>query len=169
MTVKAAASDAILQGVRSVGPGQWIKVVASKRQPTHSPALTSAAASSKPDLKPATAATGRGQGNSLDPALAKAVAGTWAVTVTAGGNPTVSECAFAVEGTALTGTCNSRGAEADLTGEVAGNDISFRYALTYQGATLDFVYSGTIDPVLRTMKGTVAVFGLTGEFTGKKK
>src|SRR3954463_8065579 len=81
LTVKASAPDAVLQSVRSVQPGKWIKVVVPMQQPRDTAALSSATAAEKPDLKPppppptptATAdAGGRGRGRGQGAAQAGA-------------------------------------------------------------------------------------------------
>jgi hypothetical protein len=198
LTVKASAPDAVLQSVRSVQPGKWIKVVAPMQQPRDTAALTSAAAAEKPDLKPPPPAPtptadargggrgrGRGQaGAAADGAEAPApaspapaagggggpMAGTWAISAQIAGNTAGSECTFVVEGVKITGTCGAgQLGKGDVTGEVNGANISFEYSVTYGGMPLTFAYTGTIDAATNTLTGTVTVFGMTGDFTGKKK
>jgi hypothetical protein len=196
LTVKASAPDAVLQSIRSVQPGKWIKIVAPMQQPRDTAALTSAAAAEKPDLKPpppppAPTPTadargggrgrGRGQaGAAADGAAAASpapaaggggpIAGTWAISSQIGGNAAGSECTFVVEGTKITGTCGAgQLGKADVTGEVNGANVSFEYSLTYGGMPLTFAYTGTLDPATNALKGTVTVFGMTGDFTGTKK
>jgi hypothetical protein len=180
MTVKVAATDAVLQSVRSIQPAQWIKVVTPMQQPTQVAALTSAAGSTKPDLKPppppaappAQAGRGRGRGQAAAgdaPTGGGSVAGTWTVSAQLGGNPVNSECTFTLEGTKIAGSCNLGRGKADVSGEVTGSDIHFSYNVNTNGMSLDFVYTGTIDAAANTMKGTVTVYGMTSDFTATKK
>ena len=98
------------------------------------------------------------------------MAGTWAISSQIGGNSAGSECTFVVEGTKITGTCGAgQLGKGDVTGEVNGANISFEYSVSYSGMPLTFAYLGTLDPGTNELKGTVTVFGMTGDFTGKKK
>ena len=183
ITVKTVVSDAVLQSIRGVSPGQWIKVVAPMQQPTATAALMSAAASPKPDLKPppppAPAATaagrGRGRGQAAPESGASAasgggpVAGTWTVDAELANNPLSNECTFALQGTKITGACKSQMGQADVSGEVTGSDIHFSYSMNLNGMPLNFAYTGTLDAAANTMKGTVSVFGVTGSFSATKK
>jgi hypothetical protein len=195
LTVKTSAPDAVLQSVRAVQPGKWIKVVVPMQQPKDTAALTSAAVAEKPDLKPpppppaptptadATGGRGRGRGQGGAQAGAAApaagapaaaggapVAGTWTISSQLAGNAVTSECTFALEGPKITGSCGGGPlGKADVTGVVNGVNVSFEYSVTYSGMPLTFAYVGTIDPGTNELKGTVTVFGMTGDFTGKKK
>jgi hypothetical protein len=195
LTVKASAPDAVLQSVRAVQPGKWIKIVAPMQQPRDTAALTSAAAAEKPDLKPPPAPTptadasggGRGRGRGQAGAAADGaggpasgapaagggggpMAGTWAISSQIAGNSAGSECTFVLEGTKITGTCGAgQLGKGDVTGEVNGANVSFEYSVSYSGMPLTFAYIGTLDPATNALKGTVTVFGMTGDFTGTKK
>jgi hypothetical protein len=196
LTVRTSAPDAVLQSVRAVQPGKWIKVVVPMQQPKDTAALTSAAAAEKPDLKPpppptptatADAAGGRGrrgQGGAAAPEAGAAapargasaapagvpVAGTWTISSQLAGNAVNSECTFVLEGPKITGTCGGGPlGNADVTGVVNGVNVSFEYSVSYSGMPLTFAYVGTLDPGTNELKGTVTVFGMTGDFTGKKK
>jgi hypothetical protein len=202
LTVKTSAPDAVLQSVRAVQPGKWIKVVVPMQQPKETAALTSAAMTEKPDLKPpppppaptptADTMVGRGRGrarggaqpDAAAPAAGAAapdggtaaaagaggpMAGTWVISSQLAGNAVNSDCTFALEGPKITGSCGGPLGKADVTGVVNGVNVSFEYSVTYSGMPLTFAYTGTIDPGTNELKGTVTVFGMEGEFTGKKK
>ena len=54
-----------------------------------------------------------------------------------------------------------------MTGEVNGNEVTFRYTVQFNGQDLEFTYSGTLDG--DAMTGTVSVFGTMGEFTTSRQ
>ena len=98
------------------------------------------------------------------------VTGKWSFTVATGagnGMPTVT---FTQDGEKLTGHySSSQLGEADLTGTVKGNTVSFAFGVDVQGAHLDVTYSGTIEDK-DSMKGTVHLGGLgEGTFTAKRQ
>jgi hypothetical protein len=98
------------------------------------------------------------------------VTGTWlfTVTTTAGnGTPTVT---LKQDGEKLTGHYSSAQlGEADLTGTVKANLVSFAFGVDVQGAHLDVTYSGTIENQ-DSMKGTMKLGGLgEGTFTARRQ
>jgi hypothetical protein len=98
------------------------------------------------------------------------VTGKWAfqVTTTAGGGtPTVT---FKQSGEMLTGHYSSTNlGEADLTGTVKGQDITFKFVGNVQGNSVDVTYTGTIESN-DAMKGTLDIAGLAqGTFTAKRQ
>lgn len=98
------------------------------------------------------------------------VTGKWGfqVTTTAGGGaPTVT---FKQSGETLTGHYSSTNlGEADLTGTVKGQDITFKFVGTVQGNSVDVTYTGTIESN-DAMKGTLDIAGLAqGTFTAKRQ
>lgn len=98
------------------------------------------------------------------------VTGTWLFDVqtgAGGGQPTIT---FKQDGEKLTGHYSSQTlGEADLTGTVKGNAITFTFNASAQGQQIDVNYAGTVEG--DAMKGTVNMAGgqLTGTFTGKKQ
>jgi hypothetical protein len=97
------------------------------------------------------------------------VTGTWIFTVQtdAGtGTPTVT---LRQEGEKLTGHYSSQNlGEADLTGTVKGQEITFSFSADAQGTVLTVTYTGTIESK-DSMKGTVDLGGLAqGTFTAKR-
>ena len=97
------------------------------------------------------------------------VTGKWlfAVETAAGsGTPTMT---FKQEGEKLTGHYTGQLGEADLTGTVKGQDVSFKFSVDAQGTLLDFVYTGTVESK-DAMKGKVSIVGLgDGTFTAKRQ
>ena len=99
------------------------------------------------------------------------VTGKWAreVTTDAGGTttPTVT---FTQEGEKLTGRYESATlGNAEITGEVKGQAITFGFNADLQGTAVAVTYAGTIESAT-TMKGTIDLAGLaTGTFSGKKQ
>jgi hypothetical protein len=102
-----------------------------------------------------------------DPALA----GVWKVEGDVSGTPVNRTCTFEQEGNKLTGKCALEGAPAaDLTGEVDGDKVSFKYNVEYNGDTLTLVYTGKITSPTE-FKGTFDVqpMAASGDFTAKKE
>lgn len=98
------------------------------------------------------------------------VTGKWLFTVetSAGsGTPTVT---LKQDGEKLTGHYSSQNlGEAELTGTVKGQEITFSFAADAQGTALQVTYTGTIEGK-DSMKGTVDLGGLAqGTFTAKKQ
>jgi hypothetical protein len=98
------------------------------------------------------------------------VTGQWLFTVTTGagnGTPTVT---LKQDGEKLTGHySSSQLGEADLTGTVKGNTVSFAFGADVQGTHLDVTYSGTIENK-DSMKGTVNLGGLgEGTFAARRQ
>src|SRR6266851_820334 len=97
------------------------------------------------------------------------VTGKWAFAVetSAGsGTPTIT---LKQDGEKLTGHYSGQLGEADLTGTVKGQEISFKFSVDAQGNMLDFVYTGTIESK-DALKGKVSIVGLgDGTFTAKRQ
>jgi hypothetical protein len=98
------------------------------------------------------------------------VTGRWAFTVqtdAGSGTPTVT---LKQEGEKLTGHYSSQNlGEADLTGTVKGQEITFSFSADAQGTPLTVSYTGTVESK-DSMKGTVDLGGLAqGTFTAKRQ
>jgi len=98
------------------------------------------------------------------------ISGTWIfeVQTDAGtGTPTVT---LKQDGEKLSGHYSSQTlGEADLTGTVKGNDVTFNFMADLQGNAVPVTYKATIESAT-SMKGTIDIGGLAGgTFTGKKK
>jgi hypothetical protein len=98
------------------------------------------------------------------------VTGKWLFTVETGagsGAPTVT---LKQDGEKLTGHYSSQNlGEADLTGMVKGQDITFTFSADAQGAQLQVTYTGKVESK-DSMRGKVDLGGLAeGTFTAKKQ
>ena len=180
LTFRTSVPDGMLASIAGVQAGQWIRVTAPMHQPEEIAVLTSAVAAERPNLQPpppppmpeppARRGRGRAPAPAADPPVAGAggpATGTWAVSATVGGNPVPSDCTLVQEAAMLTGTCGGDLGEGEVTGEVNGNEATFRYTVDFNGQDLEFVYSGTLDG--DAMTGTVSVFGMMGEFTASRQ
>ena len=98
------------------------------------------------------------------------VTGKWAFTVETGAGSGTPSVTLKQDGEKLTGHYSSATlGEADLTGSVKGNDISFSFNADAQGTALKVTYTGTIDGK-DAMKGKVDLGGMAeGTFTAKKQ
>jgi len=97
------------------------------------------------------------------------VTGKWAFAVetSAGsGTPTIT---LKQDGEKLAGHYSGQLGEADLTGSVKGQDVSFKFTVDVQGNVLECTYTGTAENK-DAMKGKVSIAGLgDGTFTAKKQ
>jgi len=96
------------------------------------------------------------------------VTGKWVLNVetSAGaGSPTFT---FKQDGEKLTGHYTGTFGEAEVTGTLKGNEITFSFAADAQGTAVKSTYTGTVDK--DTMKGKLVIEGFgEGTFTGKKQ
>lgn len=97
------------------------------------------------------------------------VTGKWVLTVETSqgsGTPTFT---FKQDGEKLTGRYSGQFGEADLTGTVKGQAISYTFSIEAQGMSLEVSYTGEIESK-DSMSGTVNYGGAAmGTFTGKRK
>ena len=103
-------------------------------------------------------------------AAAVDISGAWIFSVDTGtvGTPTVT---FKQEGEKISGHDSSQTlGEADFTGTLKGQDLSFTFTATIQDMPLPVVYKGTV-PNKDEMKGTIDIAGgaASGTFTAKRK
>ena len=177
LTFRTSVPDGVLASIAGVQAGQWIRVTAPMHQPEEIAVLTSAVAAEMPNLKPPPpppmpepAERGGGPAPAADRPVAGAggaATGIWAVSATVSGNPVTSDCTFTQEVATLTGTCSGELGEGEVSGEVSGNEVTFRYTVQFNGQDLEFEYSGALDG--DAMTGTVSVFGTMGEFTASRQ
>ncbi len=96
------------------------------------------------------------------------VTGVWAFTVATdqgSGTPTLT---FKQDGEKLTGKYEGQLGNADLTGTVKGNAITFRFTVDVQGQQAPVTYKGTVEK--NTMKGSLDIAGMVnGTFTAVRK
>ena len=113
----------------------------------------------------ALAAAARGQTGKVD------VTGSWDLEVkTEAGGTTTPSVTLKQDGDKLTGHYTSATlGEADITGTVKGNDLSFNFNASVQGMSIAVAYTGTVENNA-SMKGKISLSGLgDGTFTAKKK
>ena len=97
------------------------------------------------------------------------VTGTWAFTVETSAGSGTPTFAFKQDGEKLGGHYSGQLGEAELTGSVKGNAITFTFKGDAQGTTIDVTYTGTVESK-ESMKGKVDLAGLAeGTFTGKRQ
>lgn len=94
--------------------------------------------------------------------------GTWDVDGAVYGNPVKYSCAFKQDGDALTGTAHMGDKDYAVTGSTKDKDATWQFEVEYNGAPLTIVFTGTLTSEA-AIKGTIAVAGVSGEFTGTKK
>jgi hypothetical protein len=59
--------------------------------------------------------------------------------------------------------------DADVTGEVTGNQVKFGYQVDFNGTPLSFEYAEALETSGKSMKGALSVFGMTSDFTATKQ
>jgi hypothetical protein len=102
------------------------------------------------------------------PAAASNISGTWNMEVQTAQGTGTPVFTFVQDGDKLTGHYKGRLGEADVTGSIKGDAITFSFKISPQGQEVTCTYSGTVTG--DTMKGT-AKFGTFADspFTGKKQ
>ncbi|HEY4088349.1 MAG TPA: hypothetical protein VGM43_20600 [Bryobacteraceae bacterium] len=100
------------------------------------------------------------------PASASAgISGNWTFTGDVVGNPVNMKCALKQEDTKVSGSCNyDNGGAAPTTGSVSGETVTFQNS----AQNYDLTYTGTLDEAHASMKGEIAVAGVSGNFSGAK-
>jgi hypothetical protein len=113
----------------------------------------------------APAVVGAGQAARID------ITGAWLFDVTTSGGPGTPTVTFKQDGEKITGHYSSQTlGEADLTGTLKGQDLSFTFDADLQGTSVPVVYKATVESK-DSMKGTLDIGGglAAGTFTGKRK
>jgi len=93
--------------------------------------------------------------------------GQWSLHQSISGNESDQDCKFVQSAdNKLTGRCKSDDKEVQITGNVDGTKVTWKYVSDYNGSPLTLTYSATLDDPDK-IKGSVDVqpFGVTGEFT----
>lgn len=99
------------------------------------------------------------------------VTGAWDLEVqTEVGGTTTPSVTLKQDGDKLTGHYSSATlGEAEVTGSIKGNAITFSFSGNAQGQSVSVTYTGTVESNA-SMKGKISLTGLgEGTFTGKKK
>jgi hypothetical protein len=101
------------------------------------------------------------------PSFAADISGTWSITGDVVGNPVNMKCAFTQDGPKVSGTCTGEAGSTPTTGSVAADKVTFTHTVQRDQA-YELTYSGTLDAAGTSMKGEIAVMGVTGTFSGTK-
>ena len=99
--------------------------------------------------------------------LAADISGSWTLTGDVVGNPINMKCAFTQDGAKITGNCSGALGDTPTTGSIAGDKVTFRHTVQRDQA-YELTYFGTLDAAGTSMKGEIAVSGVTGEFSATK-
>lgn len=101
-------------------------------------------------------------------ASAADVSGTWNVDGNVYGNPVVFPCTVKQAAGELTGVAKIQEQDKPVTGTVVDKTVTLKFEVEYNGAPLELVFTGTLSSDTE-MAGSIAVAGVTGEFTAKKQ
>ena len=74
-----------------------------------------------------------------------------------------------IDGTKVGGNCSSQLGDGEVTGEVSGNQVKFRYNVDFNGTPLEFTYAGALETSGKSMKGTLSISGMSTDFTATKE
>ena len=98
------------------------------------------------------------------------VASNWALSVDTEQGTTTPSVTLEQNGSELTGHYSSETlGEADVKGNVNGNEVTFSLSANVQGYPIDVTYTGTVQDD-GTLSGQISLGGLGGgTFTGKKR
>ncbi len=102
------------------------------------------------------------------PAAGPDVAGNWTINGEVVGNIINMKCALKRDGDKLSGNCNYAGlGDSPTTGVVAGEKLTLQNQVTRE-QLYDLTYNGTLDAAGASVKGDIAVAGVSGTFSGTK-
>jgi hypothetical protein len=101
------------------------------------------------------------------PSFAADISGSWTIAGDVVGNPVNMKCAFTQDGPKVSGTCAGEMGSTPTTGSVAADKVTFTHTVQRDQA-YELTYSGTLDAAGTSMKGEIAVMGVTGTFSGTK-
>ena len=105
------------------------------------------------------------------------ISGSWAVMGELAGNQGgffSATCTFGQKDEKFDGVCKRTSGDADVSGQVTEQGVSFQYDINRQGATLTFQFSGTLDKAGTEISGQVLLINpdapaLDGTFTATKQ
>lgn len=101
------------------------------------------------------------------PSFAADISGIWTIDGDVVGNPINMKCTFAQDGSKISGRCSGAAGSSQATGSIAADKVTFTHTVE-RDQVYELTYSGTLDPAGTSMKGEIAVMGVTGTFTGIK-
>jgi hypothetical protein len=110
-------------------------------------------------------------------AAAPDISGSWAVMGELAGNGGglfSATCTFRQKDEKFDGVCKRASGDADVSGHVTEQGVSFQYDINRQDATLTFRFNGTLDKAGTAISGQVTVInpdaqGVDGTFTATKQ
>jgi len=94
------------------------------------------------------------------------IAGQWKVHNSIAGNESDQDCTFTVAEKKITGSCKSDERTVDVTGNVDGSKVTWKYDVDFNGSNLTVVYTATLGEAEK-VAGEIEVqpMGIKGEFT----
>jgi hypothetical protein len=97
------------------------------------------------------------------------VNGTWKFDLALGDNPLPETCILHDDSPKLTGVCKMPVGEADIVGEINGNDVQWKHMADVFGNSVAFSFTGKVKDD-GTMSGTFGIdaFGVSAPFTATK-
>jgi hypothetical protein len=99
---------------------------------------------------------------------AKDFSGSWRIVGDVVGNAIDMKCALKVDGTKLSGNCTYQGlGDSPTSGTIAGDKVTLQNSVQRE-QLYDLTFNGTLDSAGASMKGDIAVAGVTGTFSGTK-
>lgn len=100
---------------------------------------------------------------------ASAVNGTWKLELALADNPLPETCILHNDAPKLTGVCRMQAGEADIIGEINGNDVQWKHSADVFGNPVAFSFVAKVKDD-GTMAGTFGIdaFGVTQPFTATK-
>jgi hypothetical protein len=101
------------------------------------------------------------------PSFAADISGTWTIAGDVVGNAVNMKCAFTQEGTNISGSCAGEAGSTPTKGSVTADKVTFTNTVQRDQA-YELTYTATLDATGTSMKGEIAVMGVTGTFTGTK-
>ena len=110
-------------------------------------------------------------------AAAPDVSGSWNVMGELAGNGGglfSAACTFQQKAEKFDGVCKRSSGDANVSGQVTEQGVSFQYDIERQGSTLTFRFNGTLEKAGTAISGQVTVInpgaqGLEGTFTATKQ
>jgi len=104
----------------------------------------------------------------VTPAAAADVSGNWTFVGEVVGNAINMKCAFRQEAGKIAATCTHQGLPTGpTTVDVSGDQVTFSHQVD-NGNAYDLTFTGTLDAAGNSMKGDIAVAGVSGTFSGTR-
>lgn len=92
--------------------------------------------------------------------------GKWTIHNSIAGNESDMACTFTQTDAKLTGSCKTEDKDVQITGDLDGKKVTWKYDSDYNGSPLTLTYTATLEDAGK-FAGSVDVqpFGVTGDFT----